>query len=239
MGTVESYNGRELESGKREMVVALVGDSLSPLNHTGTYRLSPAGWTQGKSGEGLVFSLKYINEYINDLYRTQKGMTLTLGAIPNDTYQKYSFVLDGYKPKRLHYWDTVEMFRKIVFVGLVSFYGLGSMRQLAWATVIEVVFAFACAYLQPFESADGTNWASNVTKIYFEATLVLTLCLTTMKKAIDLDTTNQLDVTDGFVDDVLFYQLALPCLATLYKCTLFCRERTLDVMGVIQRENRV
>lgn len=122
------------------------------------------------------------------------------------------------------------MFRKVVFVGLVSLYGLGSMRQLAWATVIQVVFAFACAYLQPFQSADDTDGAPNVTKIYFEATLVLTLCLTTMKKAIDLDTTDQLDVDDEFVDDVLFCQLALPALAACYQCVLFLRERQKDFM---------
>jgi len=233
MGKVKSYNGRT------HKIVVQVPRAPS----AGTYYwLSPAGWGEratgrGQQGEGQMASLAYVTEYINSLYRDKGEMTLTFGAIPNDTYQKYSFMLDGYKPE-FFYWDTVEMFRKIVFVGLISLFGLGSMKQLAYATVIEVVFGFACAYMQPYESGSGFfSWTPNFFKIYFEATLVLTLGLTTMKKAIDLDKSDQLDVDDGFVDNLLMWQLALPSIAAGLKAFLFLVEQGKSWMGVLFGEN--
>ena len=121
------------------------------------------------------------------------------------------------------------MLRKIVFVGIVSFWGLGSLKQLTVATLLSILFTAMCGWLQPYRSLqDGSSFApaANIIKVYFEMTLTLTLVLTIVKKAVDSDSMGQLDVDASFMEYVLVAQLALPFVGALVALLKYVWERS-------------
>ena len=92
--------------------------------------------------------------------RSKKGeVILSFGAMSNQTWQKYSFMIESYEPA-FFVWDVVEMYRKVIFVVLASVFGLGSLKQLASATVFAILHLAACVWIKPHRVGDGVTWWS-------------------------------------------------------------------------------
>ena len=61
--------------------------------------------------------------------KSNQNLELVFYAVPSDQYNRYAFLLNDYAPC-YWYWDCVEMLRKAIVVGAISFYKPGSLQQL-------------------------------------------------------------------------------------------------------------
>lgn len=87
--------------------------------------------------------------------------------------QDVSFLLNSYKP-HYHYWEVLDMLRKLTLVGLVLFVGRGSTAQVALAITFSFLFFAWHVATWPFK-VDSDNRLRTATEIHIF--FCFTVCL--------------------------------------------------------------
>ena len=89
----------------------------------------------------------------------------------------YGFLVSAYRSS-MYFWESVDMARKLLLVGLILMFGRGSALQLAAALATSTVFAMAHIYFLPFKLP-----LDNLLRFTTETHTVLTILLATSIKA--------------------------------------------------------
>ena len=73
---------------------------------------------------------------------------------------------------QFYFWEIVEMLRKVILVGLISFYSPGSAGQLTVGILWSTLFVFICNWCQPF-----TTDFANALKAAMDGAVLVTMVL--------------------------------------------------------------
>jgi hypothetical protein len=115
------------------------------------------------------------------------------------------------KPYKLEfwYWFPLEMFRKLIFTGLFTFYKRGSLNQLVWGVQISTIFLLAGVYHRPFSRKLNNNL-----KIVTDGCLTVTLNVAVLLNTrVDRKLEETYGWSEGFIGWFLvFVNIIIPAL---------------------------
>ena len=86
------------------------------------------------------------------------------------------FLVADYKPE-YHYFDAIEMMRKVFMTGLLMFFQKGSLFQMVIAMFFSMVYGFYVAWSLPYRVG-----GANLVKVATECALLGTLTVSIMLK---------------------------------------------------------
>ena len=135
---------------------------------------------------------------------TQREQLQTMGS---EERERFAFFCKDYELK-FYYWECVEMVRKVVMCGFLSFFGRGSVTQLAVGVLWTLLFMVAVTHTRPFvaDFADALKAAVDCAVLI---TLVLAMLLKT-------DLSGELFDANQVAIAMLAANLLLPCGVVLW-----------------------